>query len=586
MHKRFQPVIRLWSLLEKKDKKLAFFIFGYVIIGTILELIGIGLIIPIFAIIGDEKIVNKYPILLSIVRFIGSPSHKVLIIYTMSFLLTIYIIKAAFLSFSAYIQSKFIYQLSAKTSSKLFKLYLFQPYAFHLGRNSAELIRIVSTDVAMLASTVQSATIVLAEFFVLLGLFLLLVFVEPTGAVISISVLSISAWLFHILTKSRIIQWGIENQLHGSKKFQHIQQGLSAAKDVKLLGREKEFTNKYDYHNEQIALLSERQYTISQFPRLFIELLAILGLISLVISMILLGRNINAILPTLALFAAAAFRLMPSVTRILSGIQTIQYSLPSINTLYSELRTLLTLPISKTKDDRILESEIIFDNISFKYQDSDKNVLQDVSFCIKKGESVGIIGGSGAGKSTLIDILLGLLLPSSGVVRVDDVDIQNDLRNWQDQIGYVPQTIYLTDDTLRRNIAFGIPDDKINEGQIINAVKSAQLESYILKLKGGLDTEVGERGVRLSGGQRQRIGIARALYHNPQVLVLDEATSSLDYATENGVMESINALHGQKTIVIVAHRLSTVERCDRIMHFDHGKLIEEGSAEEILKKHG
>lgn len=580
--KQFGPVRKLWFLLEHNDKKTSVLIFFLMIFGTILELIGIGLIIPVLAILGDETIIYKYPLLAKLVEFLGYPSHKTLVVYVMSLLFLVYLFKTLFLGYSIHKQSRFIYQLAAKTSAKLFKLYLFQPYPFHLHRNSAELIRIVSTDVTMLASVVQSSTIVIAELFILFGMFSLMFFVEPTGAFISMSVLSLSAWLFNLLTKKKLTKWGGENQFHGYKKFQHIQQGLGAAKDVKVLGREKQFVEKYNSHNVRIAVLSERQYTLSQYPRLFIELLAILGLITVTISMIFLGKDIRVVLPTLSLFALAAFRLMPSVNRIMSGIQTIQYSSPSIAIIHAELSKLKSVSEKPFKDQFRFTRQISFESVSFEYPSNNKTILREVSFSIQKGESIGIIGGSGAGKTTLIDLLLALFEPTSGSIKIDDVDVNDNIRGWQDQIGYVPQSIYLTDDTLRRNIAFGLEDNVIDEKKIYAAIKAAQLETFINKLKDGLDTEVGERGVRLSGGQRQRIGIARALYHNPQVLVLDEATSSLDNHTEKSVMEAINALHGKKTLVIVAHRLSTVERCDRVFRFENGIMVGQGTPSQML----
>lgn len=581
--KQFATLQKLWVLLENKDKKNGFLIFFLMVIGTIIELVGIGLIIPVLAILGDETIIHNYPLFTKALVFLGSPSHKQLVVYVMSLLLFVYLFKCVFLGYSIHKQSRFIYQLSAKISSKLFRLYLIQPYTFHLQRNSAELIRIVSTDVSMLSSVVQSLTIVLAELFVVLGIFTLMLVVEPIGAIASLVILTGSAWLFVFLTKSKLRKWGKENQYHGYKKFQHIQQGLSSSKDVKLLGREKEFFRKYDFHNEKIASLNEWQYTLSQYPRLFIELLAIMGLISVAISMVFIGKDIRVILPILSLFSMAAFRLMPSVNRIMSSVQTIQYSLPAVSVIHDELIKLkdVTLPRS-TKND-VFKDELTVNNISFHYETSSKGILENVSFSISKGETIGIIGGSGAGKTTLIDLLLGLLQPTAGSIKVDEYDLQNCLREWQDQIGYVPQSIYLIDDTLRRNIAFGIADDDIDEEKVLEAVKAAQLEPFVHKLEQGLNTEVGERGVRLSGGQRQRIGIARALYHNPTILVLDEATSSLDIKTESSVMDAINALHGKKTIFIVAHRLTTVEKCDRILRFENGMLVEQGIPSEMLK---
>jgi ABC-type multidrug transport system fused ATPase/permease subunit len=283
-------------------------------------------------------------------------------------------------------------------------------------------------------------------------------------------------------------------------------------------------------------------------------------------------RDITRIMPTLGLFSVAAFRLMPSVNRVLGAVQSIRFALPAITTLHEELS--LTAPEPVRKDATVVfETQIELAGVSFRYPGATTPALENLSIRIRKGESVGFVGPSGSGKSTLVDVVLGLLTPSVGQVNVDGHDIQDDLRGWQDQIGYVPQSIYLTDDTLRRNVAFGLAPEQINNTAVERAIKAAQLDEFVATLSEGWETVVGERGVRLSGGQRQRIGIARALYHDPAVLVLDEATSALDGDTERGVMRAITALQGQKTILIVAHRLSTVEHCDRLYHLELGQIV-------------
>jgi ABC-type multidrug transport system fused ATPase/permease subunit len=322
--------------------------------------------------------------------------------------------------------------------------------------------------------------------------------------------------------------------------------------------------------------------TLQQLPRLWLELLAIAGLAILVISMLAQGRALEALLPTLGLFAAAAFRLMPSVNRVLTSVSSLRYALPVIHTVHAELE--LTAPEATKARVAIMafREELKVQNIAYAYPGAHDAALKEISLFVRCGESVGIIGGSGAGKSTLVDILLGLLTPDSGEVRVDGQDIQHALRGWQDQIGYVPQSIFLTDDTLIRNVAFGLPSRQIDTAAVWRAIRAAQLEEFVQTLPQGLDTMVGERGVRLSGGQRQRIGIARALYHDPAMLVLDEATSSLDTATERGVMQAVRALHGAKTTLIVAHRLSTVQHCDRLYRLEHGRVVQEGTPETML----
>jgi ABC-type multidrug transport system fused ATPase/permease subunit len=350
---------------------------------------------------------------------------------------------------------------------------------------------------------------------------------------------------------------------------------LGSVKDIKLLGREADFLAQYGLHNHGNSHVLQRQYFLQQIPRLWLELLAVTGLAAVVLIMIEQGKPSDALLPILGLFGAAAFRLIPSINRSMVAIQGARFALPVINTLHHELIQMAAPASISCGRELPLKITITLDHVGFHYPNVESPALSDINLQIPQGASVGFVGGSGAGKSTLIDVILGLLCPTSGRVMVDQVDIQSNLRGWQNQIGYVPQAIFLTDDTLRRNIAFGLPDDLIDEDAVHSAIRYAQLEDFVNTLPLHLETVVGERGVRLSGGQRQRIGIARALYHNPSILVLDEATSSLDTATEQGIMDAIKAMQGEKTIIIVAHRLSTVEHCDRLIRLAHGRLVEE-----------
>lgn len=577
-----EPFKKLWQLLTKEQRRASYTLLILMIIGMILETLGIGLVIPTLALMTDYNTISQYLTESFGINLLENLSQEKLIISGMIVLVCVYTFKALFLGFLVWKQTLFVFGLQENLSKRLFKSYIKQPYTFHLQRNSAQLIRNVTTEVAILATVIQSVLALTTEGLVLLGIMVLLLIVEPIGAIFVISVLGLAGWVFHRLTKTHIYRWGKARQHHDGLRIQHLQQGLGGAKEVKLLGREEGFLSQFNRHNSASAHVGQRQRVLQFLPRLWLELLAVIGLAVLVLTMILQGKPAGSLLPTLGLFAAAAFRLMPSINKVLVSMQSLKYAVPVIDTLYNEFNQFKTSVQLNNNQLLTIRNNLIMNEISFRYPAVDKLALDNISFEIPFGSSIGIIGGSGAGKSTLVDIILGLLTPNSGSINIDGIDIQQNLRSWQDQIGYVPQTIYLTDNSLRQNIAFGISVDDIDEAAISSVIKAVQLESFVNELPDGLNTIVGERGVRLSGGQRQRIGIARALYHDPAVLVLDEATSSLDSETEMGVMDAVNALQHKKTILIVAHRLTTLKNCTQIIELEHGKIKQNGSYSEII----
>lgn len=577
---------KLWNFLTSKERRAAAQLFFLMLVGTLLEILGVGIIVPALTIMADGNLGSRFPVLSSIIASLGITSHQQLIIMGMLALVAVYVVKSVFLGFLAWWQSSFIYGLLISCSQKLFMGYLQQPYAFHLQRNSALLIRNATNQVNELVAVYHGSLVLLTELLVLLGILALLIAIEPVGTIFIISALGLAGWGFNHMTRNYILRWGEAKQHHEGMRIQYLQQGLGGAKDVKLLGREQDFFDQYRMHTAACANAAKNQSTLIALPRLWLELLAVTGLAVSVILMIARGKPFDLLLPTLGLFAAAAFRLMPSVNRILGSIQGLRYCLPVIDSLDSEYRLIESIPATPKKLLLPFKDVLTLEAINFQYENTETRVLFNISLSIPRGTSTGFIGGSGSGKSTLIDILLGLLTPGSGKVQVDGVDIQSNLRGWQDQIGYVPQSIFLTDDTLRRNIAFGLPNDQIDDAAVWKAVKAAHLERFVNDHPLGLETVVGERGIRLSGGQRQRIGIARALYHSPSVLVLDEATSSLDIATERAVMKAVLAMQGEKTIVVVAHRLSTLEHCDKIYRIEQGVIVESGAASKVLENAG
>ena len=572
---------KILGILTSKNRLDVSILIIIMFVGMILEMIGVSLVIPVVSILIQQDITVSYPFLQEILLELGNPNRDTLIIGVMLLLFITYLVKNLFLVFFAYKQARFNFNFQSELSQRLFTIYLRQPYTFHLQHNSALLVRNVRSEANMVASSVVAPIMaIIAEMMVLSGLTLLLIIVEPLGTIIVMFVFGLAALGFYLLTKGHVSRWGESRQYHDGLSLQHLNQGIDGAKEVKLLGRELEFLKAHYFHISESARMNQFQSTLQQIPRLWLELLGVLGLVTLVLVMINQEREISTILPMLGLFAAAAFRLMPSVNRILSAVQQLRYGYSSLDVLSEELS--LSVEISKKNKSTELTNKIELNQLSYSYPGSNIPSLSEISFEILKGQTIGIIGPSGSGKSTLVDVVLGLLPPTDGVVKIDNQDIQLDLRGWQDQLGYVPQSIYLTDDSIRRNIAFGLAEEQIDNAAVNKAIKAAQLENYISSLPSGVDTIVGERGVRLSGGQRQRIGIARALYHDPDILVLDEATSALDNITEQEVMKAIDELHYSKTIIIVAHRLSTVENCDSIYKLEKGRVVAKGTPAEII----
>ena len=574
---------KLKALLSRAERKQMLVLLFLMFIGMGLETLGLGLVIPAIGMMTQTEFLQHNVYLQPILRLLHYPSQAQLIIGAMLSLVMIYTIKAAFLIFMSWKQSKFVYGLQANLSYRLFSGYLQKPWAFHLQRNSAHLISNITNEVSsLIIFAVQPAMILLTEISVLVAVGCLLFLIEPLGACIVLSVLGGLTVLSQRLIRGHLTRWGATRQHHDDLLLQHLQQGLGGAKDVKLLGREAYFLKDFQAHNIGRTVASQKYRTMSDFPRLWLELLGISGLAMLILMMLAQNKTIDIIIPTLGLFAAAAFRLIPSLNRVLTAAQALRYANPTLNRLFQEVNIAHVDAKHKTDAPVIFTERLSLMGIKYRYESVNHDALQDISLNFEQGKSIGFIGTSGAGKSTLVDIILGLLTPEKGHVLIDGVDIHKNLRGWQDQIGYVPQSIFLTDDTLRRNVAFGLPDELIDEAAVLRALKASQLLDFIAGLPLGLDTYVGERGVRLSGGQRQRIGIARALYHDPAILVLDEATSSLDSATETEVMKAVNALHGEKTLIIVAHRMSTVEHCDYVYKLEYGRVVSQGCVKEVI----
>jgi ABC-type multidrug transport system fused ATPase/permease subunit len=390
---------------------------------------------------------------------------------------------------------------------------------------------------------------------------------------ITISSVGVVAVIFHSFSKRRIEKWGVERQLQDGIKLQQMSETFGGIKEIVMTGREEYFRGRFSSNVRQLAHLNRKFVTLLGIPRLYLELLSVAGLAALVLSMLALGRASESLLPLLALFAGGAFRLMPAINRITFAFQSLRMGRPIVEVLQANvLRNVFIKPNTQDTAPIRLKQSIRFEDVSYSYPSAEKSVLEGLSFEIEKGSQVGIVGTTGAGKSTLVDILLGLLKPARGRVTVDGKDISSNLRSWQNLVGYVPQTIYLLDSSIRANVAFGVTENEVDDKKVFRALDLAQLREFVDELPNGMNEFVGERGVRLSGGQRQRIGIARALYLDPQVLVFDEATSALDEETENDVMKSVEYLRNNRTVLIVTHRLSALQKCDRVITIGNGTI--------------
>jgi ABC-type multidrug transport system fused ATPase/permease subunit len=567
----------VFDLLTKKEKKNFTYSLFLIFLSIFFELFSIGLVIPVLSVISDSTEPDTRETMFSFLNGIGTQS---LIIILMLLISGVFLLKNLLQIFLVWHQQKYTADLDIRLGSNLFKIYMGRNYGDHLLLNSSFLIRNVQAVSLISSGYLVPIMNLISDVVTAAAMFVLLFYLEPIGTTIALLFFGAAGYLFQKNTKKRIIRWGEDRLKFGTEALKNLQYGFGGLKDVKVLGREDFFKNSYETEFTKSMNLERKFNTISAMPKGFLEVVSVFGLSLLIVSMILNDKPLNEIVPIIGLFAATAFRLMPAVTRIISNFNIVRYSGGSIQTFSSDF----AIPEGdlRLESDADFTQQIRFDEVAFIYPNSIKPTLCHLSFCIRKGESVGFIGESGAGKSTLIDLIIGLLEPTSGAIYLDDVPVNLACRNWMDQIGYVPQNIYLTDDTIRNNIAFGI-DPAIIDGMRINEVITfSQLTEFIDALPHGLETVVGERGARISGGERQRIGIARALYKDPKILVFDEATSSLDNETEMGIVELIKDIGSRCTVISVAHRFSTLRNCDRIFRIENGRITQEGTFEEII----
>lgn len=564
-------------IFSRKQKIRLVEVFFLILIGTALETIGVAALLPfVNAIMYPEKFMrNKYVQWISDLLQLQSVTQLISVLALI--LMAIYIVKNLFSIFMYDVQYRFVYNNQRRLAHRLMDCYLRQPYAFHLNHNSAELIHNMTSDVDMFFSTTLQCLMVVTDACICVTMVIVLLITDKTITLSLIIMILLFMLCFLKGYKKKVKKMGEDRRKYAIRNTKCIQQAFGGIKEVKILNREKYFSTLYEQQYCKYVQARRRAATYSMVPKPFLEMISVVSLLAVVSIKISRGVDTEYFIPTLTVFAGAVVKIMPSCSKIAAGMSSIIFGKSSIDAVYNDLKSIEKFEnqdIFKTDiDDEIcFKSCIRLDKLRFRYSDTEKWVLDRVDLTIPKNRSVAFIGPSGAGKTTLADVLLGVLEYEEGNIFIDDVNMQTALKSWQKKIGYIPQTIFLTDDTIRRNIAFAIPDKEINDEKVWKALEEAQLKEFIGSLPKGIDTVIGERGVRISGGQRQRIGIARALYNNPEVLVLDEATSALDNETEKAVMDAIDALNGKKTLIIIAHRLSTIENCDIVFEIKDGQV--------------
>ena len=583
--KKVSMLHKVGYLFDRKQKKQIVGLAVLILIGGLLETMGVSMLLPVVQAIMDPEAIMENEVVGKVVTALHIETSRQLIIVMLGSLIVVFVVKNVYLLFQTYVQNTFVTRNRNRMISRVMREFLNRPYEEYLGADIPTVFRLTDSDIPNAFQLILVLIQMVTEIVVAGSLCIVLVVVSPA---MSLFILCIFLGMTLIITKvlkPRLNAIGHKNQMIQSRIAKWRIQSIYGLKDVKVLHREEFFVRNY-YESGALGADVARNYAVfNNLPRLLIETIFMASMLLFIMLYMLRGGNISVLIPQLSAFAVAAVRVMPGTNRINTYLSEIAYSQPCLDYLYENLTANMKMDVNgsvtgltketvnegrKTK----LHDRIVLDHITYAYPNTDKNIFTDAHMEVKKGQSVGIMGPSGAGKSTIVDILLGLLRVQEGTITCDGVSIFDNYPDWLSQIGYIPQSIYLIDESIRDNIAFGIDADKIDDNRIWEVLEEAQLKEFVEELPEGLETTIGDRGVRISGGQRQRLGIARALYHDPEILVFDEATSALDGDTEQAVMDAVNSFHGRKTMVIIAHRLNTIAKCDVIYKVEDEKITE------------
>lgn len=585
-----QILRKLQVLLDKKQKRTMVGLVFLMLIGATLQTAGISMLVTVMQNVMDSDAVNSNSTMHAIYILLGGGSTKRFTVIIMLFLIGIFIMKNLFLYAQEKLTLAFVYTNQFRTSERMMRNYLRRGYEFYLNADTAVVQRSITSDVNNMYALILSILQLMSDGIVFLFLVTFCFVKDAAMTILIAGVLILLLLVIKKVLKPIMHKAGKDNQNYYSGLFKWISQTVQGIKEVKIACKEQYFVTEYVKCGKGYVEAVQKYSLYNNIPKLLIETVCVICMVGYMIYMVLKGVDPQNMINSITAFAAAAMVLLPCVNRINNQINNIAYFEPFFMGVSDNLQDEIngekvdmsfatdTIEEGLSTEKLPVRDKIEMKDITYAYPGTDKLIFDHADLTIPVGASVGVVGTSGAGKSTVVDILLGLLEAGSGVIYADGVDVKQHYRSWLKNVGYIPQMIFMLDDTIRKNVAFGVPEDKIDENRLWEVLKEAQLDEFIRTLPEGLDTGIGERGIRLSGGQRQRIGIARALYNNPEVLILDEATSALDNDTEAAIMESINRLHGRKTLVIIAHRLQTIEKCDLVYRVEDGRArIERGS---------
>ena len=560
---------KIRALLPREQKRALIILSGLLLVGMFLEILGLGMLLPILTILlNPEQLSN----VLAHFTFIDLKAfnYNDVVVFSLFSLFFVYIFKTLFLVFINYKQNVILENTGISIQNKLFSNQLYRSYEHHLYRDFSEIIKDVQLEVFFFISFCRSLIMFFVESALVIAILATILYLEPQGALVIGSIFGVLGFFFLQLSKKKLKVWGEEREVLDGKILKTLTNSLSGIKEVKLFHKEGYFINMLKENNTRKAKISANFQTLSQIPRFYLELITIIGMVVLILVLFYNGIKTTEIVTLLGVFVAAAFRMIPSINRILSALQNIKFYGSTVKKMYDQIIGFNYSKSNLNFKKFSFNKEIKLEGIQFSYKE--KKILNFTNLEIKKGTTIGVVGPSGSGKSTLVDLINGLLKPLKGSVSVDGTNIDEIIKPWQQSLGYVGQEIFLMDDTIKANIAFGVIDQEININNIYKALEAAQLSTFIDELKLGINTRVGERGIQLSGGQKQRLGIARALYRNPSILIFDEATASLDHETEKQVMNSIYNLKQNKTMIIIAHRISTLNHCDKVYEVKNGNI--------------